>query len=314
MIRNKEKILFTAPFRRYGFLACLWLVALALIALPFAHRVQAAHPAKPTINIGTKNFDEEYVISAMYGLLLQEAGFSTKIHDLGQTPILQTALLKGDIDMYPEYTGTGVQVVLKHTQPIANAKKAYNFVKKGYRKFHLTWLDQSPMNDTNAVAVTKAFASKNHLKTLSDLAKIASNVKFAALSDCKDRPDCLGGLQNVYGMHFKDIVYVDSTTLTLQALQSGQVDAAEVFGTDGRIKKFNLVSLKDDKVIFPADHIAPVVRDSVLHKYSKIAPALNRLAPYLTNKAVIKMNVQYDIQHMKATDIARGFLKSKHLL
>jgi osmoprotectant transport system substrate-binding protein len=312
-----------APFHRlwrFG-AAALIAAALAVTFLPFARPSLAARPAahphtKALINIGAKNFDEEYIIADMYQLLLQKKGFQVKQHVLGSdAPPFQKALLRGQIDLYPEYTGTGLTVILGKPS-IANPIKAYDTVKNLYqKKYHLTWLEQAPMNDTNAVAVTQATASKYHLTNLSSLAKVASKLKFAALPECKGRPDCLGGLQKVYGINFSNVTYVTSTTLTLQALRAGQVDAAEVFGTDGRIKAYGLVSLPDDKAkVFPADHIAPVVRNSILKKYPVIRATLNSVAPYLTNKAVIRLNQQFDLNHVDAMTLARQFLKSKHLI
>lgn len=299
-----------------GLMAGAMLGAVALTSAPLASRSLAAQPsARATINVGTKNFGEEYLVSDMYKLLLEKHGFNVgKTHDLATTPVLHKALLRGQIDMYPEYTGTGLTVVLKKPGT-GNAIKAYDIVKTQYQKrFHLTWLLQAPMNDTNSVAVTQATAQKYHLNTLSDLAKVANKLSFAGLPDCKDRPDCLGGLQNTYGIHFKSITYVDSQPIMYKGLNSGTYDAIEVFTTDGPIKALKLKVLKDTKGIFPADHIAPVVRTSILNKYPRIKSILNPLARYLTTQALIKMNVQVVLNSKDPMAVARQFLKSKHLI
>src|ERR671933_2551907 len=135
------------PVKGRGFVAALLLGAAATVSLPMARTGLAAHPSshsrvQATINIGVKNFDEEYIIADMYQLLLQKAGFGVKQHVLGQTSILHAALLKGQIDLYPEYTGTGLVAVLKR-KAIANPVKAYDVVKNQYQKrFKLTWLEQ----------------------------------------------------------------------------------------------------------------------------------------------------------------------------
>ncbi|GAC1321805.1 MAG: hypothetical protein NVS2B16_01240 [Chloroflexota bacterium] len=311
-IKIKRNVLFT----RRGLVAAVMLGTLALSAAPSTGTTLAAGPAaKGTINIGTKNFAEEYVISDMYRLLLQKAGFNVpKTHDLAQTPILQKALLQGSIDLYPEYTGTGLGVVLKQTRSVTNAAQAYAKVKKGYKKFHLTWLAQTPMNDTNGVAVTQATASKYNLHTLSDLAKAAGKLTFAALPDCKDRPDCLGGLKSVYSVNFKSVQFIGSQPVMYKGVKSGLYDAIEVFTTDGPIKALKLVVLKDDRGIFPADHIAPVVRDSTLAKYPEVRTVLNKLAPYITTKAMIKLNVRAVLNSEDPMSVAQSFLQSKHLL
>ncbi|GAC1397111.1 MAG: hypothetical protein NVSMB52_10790 [Chloroflexota bacterium] len=301
--------------------ASLMLGAAALASLPQASTSFAAHPGshpavRATINVGTKNFGEEYLISDMYKLLLQKAGFNVNIHDLATTAILQPALVRGSIDLYPEYTGTGFSVVLKHTRINTNAIQTYAIVKSQYqKKFHLTWLVQSPMNDTNDVAVTQSTATKYHLHTLSDLAKVSSQLSFAGLPECKDRPDCLGGLQNAYGIKFKNVTYLGSQPLMYKGLSSGQFDAIEVFTTDGPIRANHLVVLADNKhAVFPADHIAPVVRDTTLAKYPQIRTILNRLPRYLTTQAIIRLNVQVVLNSADPLVVARQFLRSKHLL
>jgi osmoprotectant transport system substrate-binding protein len=302
-------------FRR-GLLAGALLSGVALTASPFAHTSLASRPhAGPQINVGTKNFGEEYVVSDMYALLLQKHGFSVgKTHTLATTQLLQKALTRGQIDLYPEYTGTGLEVVLGK-KGTASEAKAYATVKKLYQeRFHLTWLKAAEMNDTNGVAVTQATARKYHLKSLSDLAKVGSKIHFAAYPDCKGRADCLSGLQNTYHIKFGQISYVDSAPILYKGLQDGTYNAIEVFTTDGPLKALKPTLLSDPKGIFPADHVAPVVRASVLQKYPKIAAALNPLAKVLTTSAVKQLNVQVVLDGKDPMSVAQQFLKSKGLL
>jgi len=289
----------------------------ALTSAPFAATSQAAKPqAKATINIGQNNFSESEIIGDMYSLLLAKHGFGTKLHVLGSEPaLLTTAIRRGDLDIFPEYTGTGLQV-LGIKRIITSPTTAYNTVKNQYnQRFHITWLKQSAFNDTNGVAVTQATAKKYKLHTLSDLAKVAKNLTFAALSGCKSRPDCLAGLQSVYGIQFKTVNFLDAAPLRYTALKNGQADAIEVFTTDGPIRADHLVVLADDKhAVFPADHIAPIVRNSVLQKNPEIRKILDPLAGYLTINAMTKLNGQVVLQSQDALTVARNFLKSKHML
>lgn len=306
----------TPLFTRRGIVAALVLGGIALTAAPYAGTGIAAKPAvKAKINIGTKNFGEEYVISDMYKLLLEKNGFNVgATHDLATTPVLQQALRKGQIDMYPEYTGTGLEVVLKD-KGTANESKAYKIVSTQYKKkWNLIWLKASAFNDTNDVGVMKSTASQYHLKTISDLAKASKNLNFAALPDCKDRPDCLGGLKSVYKANFKNIAYVDSQPVMYKGLKDGTYDAIEVFTTDGPIQALKVTVLKDNKGIFPADHVAPVVRGTILKKYPKIKTILNKLASKLTLSKMISLNVQVVVQGKDHLTVARNFLKANHLL
>jgi osmoprotectant transport system substrate-binding protein len=304
-----------------GGVAILLLAALSVASFPLARVTSAARPATHsaatvTLNIGEKNFDEEFIVGDIYALLLQKAGFKYKLHVLGSEPgPFQTAMLRGQLDLYPEYTGTGLVGVLG-VPGIANQALAFKTVKRLYEKrYHFTWLQRAPMNDTNAVAVTSATASKYHLKTLSDLARVASQLSFIALPACQGRSDCLAGMQSAYGINFKNVTYVASTSLTTQALVGGQADAAELFSTSPVIKKDGLVVLADNKAkVFPADNLAPLIRDPVLRKYPKIAGILNKVEKYLTTQAVIGLNAKFDLLNQDALSIARKFLKSKHLL
>jgi osmoprotectant transport system substrate-binding protein len=316
MTRHDISIKRFPPTRR-RLIAGLVLGVAALASAPFATASQAAQPqAKPTINIGENNFSESEIIGDMYSLLLQKHAFGTKIHVLGSEPALPTtSLRRGDLDIFPEYTGTGLQV-LGIKRIIISPTTAYNTVKNQYAKrFQITWLQQSAFNDTNGVAVTAATSKKYHLHTLSDLAKVSKNLTFAALSGCKSRPDCLAGLQSVYRIQFKTINYLDAAPLRYSALKNGQADVIEVFTTDGPIRADHLVVLVDNKhAVFPADHIAPLVRNSVLQKNPEIRTILDPLARYLTTDAMTKLNGLVILQSQDAMTVARNFLKSKHLL
>jgi osmoprotectant transport system substrate-binding protein len=305
------------PPTRRRLIAGLVLGVAALTSAPFAATSQAARPqAKPTINIGEKNFAEEEIVGDMYSLLLQKHGFGTKIHVLGSEPALLTnAIRRGDLDIYPEYTGTGLQV-LGIKRIITNPTTAYNTVKNQYApRFHITWLQQSAFNDTNGVAVTATTSKKYGLHTLSDLAKAAKNLTFAALTGCKGRPDCLGGFQSAYGIQFKTVNFLDAAPLRYNALKNGQADAIEVFTTDGPIGANHLVVLVDNKhAVFPADHIAPLVRNTALQRNPEIRMILDPLARYLTTDAMTKLNGKVILQSQDAMNVARTFLKSKHLL
>lgn len=316
MTCDDDKIPMTSPVKKRRLvMAILVGAAFVMTATPFAHTSFAARPAKATINLGVKNFAEEYLLADMYQLLLQKAGFGVKQHILGQTSILQAALLRGDIDMYPEYTGTGL-IVLNHKGTVTNAATAYKLVKAQYEKrFHITWLKQSRMNDTNGVAVTQATSAKYKLHTLSDLARVANKLSFAGYPDCKDRPDCLGGLKSAYNINFKSKTYLGGAPLLYGGLKNGQFDVIEVFTTDGPIKANNLAVLKDNKrAVFPADHVAPIIRDSVLKKNPAIKSSLNKLTPYITTPAMIRLNGLVILQSKDAMVVARQFLQSKHLL
>jgi len=313
---NREELWKRTPFTRRRMLRAGMVAAIAISVAAYGSTSSASglKASGPTINVADKQFTESYLVADMYQDLLQAHGIPTQRHSFGTSDLAQAAILKGTIDLYPEYTGTGLTDILK-LPAISNASKAYNKVKTLYqKKFHLTWLAQSPFNDTNGVGLTKATADKYHIKTMSQLAKASSNLTFVGLAECKARPDCLAGMQKVYHVKFKKFIPTSSTAINYQYLLSGRADASEVFTTDPQIAHDNLVVPTDNLGLFPADHVAPVIRDSALKAYPQIKSILNKLAPLLTTTTMRQLNAKVDIGHQDHATVAKNFLKSHGLL
>ncbi len=293
-----------------------WQIAILLVVSIFA--VTAYGGGGPaTIKVGSKDFTEEFILAEMYSLLLEDAGFKVeRKFNLGGTPIAHAALVKGDIDLYPEYTSTGLLEVLKQS-PIANPKQVIDTVRKGYQeKFKLVWLDPAPFNDTQALATTKAVSQKYGIKTYSDLAAKAPQLRLGGPAEFAERADGIKGLQKAYGgFQFKEFKQLGTGSLRYQALTSGLVDVVVAFGTDGQISGLGLVLLKDDKSFYPVYQAAPVVRADTLEKNPKIAPALNKLVPLLTDDVMASLNWKVDGPEKKEfAAVAKAFLVEKGLL
>ncbi|MCC6148592.1 MAG: quaternary ammonium transporter [Anaerolineaceae bacterium] len=269
------------------------------------------------ISVGSKDFTEEFIVAEIYAHLLEHAGFKVERKlNLGGTPIAQAALVNGDIDLYPEYTSTGLLTVLKQ-KPIQDAGRIFDAVKKGYEEqFKLTWLEPSPFNNTQALAMTQASSDQYAIKTYSDLAEKAPKLVLGGPAEFLEREDGIKGLQQAYGgFEFKEIKQLGTGSLRYQALLDGQIDVVVAFGTDGAIKGNNLVLLKDDKVFYPIYNIAPVVRMDTLEKYPGIATALNKVAPLLTDDVMSGLNWQVDGPDKKEpADVAKAFLEQNGLL
>ncbi len=293
-----------------------WQIAILLVVSIFA--VTAYGGGGPTtIKVGSKDFTEEFILAEMYSLLLEDAGFKVeRKFNLGGTPIAHAALVKGDIDLYPEYTSTGLLEVLK-LSPIANPKQVIDTVRNGYQeKFKLVWLDPAPFNDTQALATTKAVSEKYGIKTYSDLAAKAPQLRLGGPAEFAERTDGIKGLQKAYGgFQFKEFKQLGTGSLRYQALTSGQIDVVVAFGTDGQISGLGLVLLKDDKSFYPVYQAAPVVRADTLGKNPKIAPALNKLEPLLTDSVMASLNWKVDGPEKKEfAAVAKAFLVEKGLL
>jgi osmoprotectant transport system substrate-binding protein len=290
-------------------------------AAPAASPVPSATdtPAGPvgTVKVGSKDFTEEFIVAEMYAQMLENAGFTVdRKLNLGGTPVAQAALVKGDIDLYPEYTSTGLLTVLK-LPAIQDPQQIFNTVKTEYEKqFQLTWLTPSPFNDTQALAMTQATADKYSIKTYSDLAQKAGSLVLGGPAEFMEREDGLKGLQKAYGgFQFKDTKQLGTGSLRYQALLDGQIDVVVAFGTDGQINGDHLALLHDDKVFYPVYNVAPVVRMDTLQKYPQIADVLNKLAPFLTDQVMSGLNWQVDgPTKAEPAAVAKAFLQQRGLL
>jgi osmoprotectant transport system substrate-binding protein len=290
--------------------------ALALIGASLGAGTLAgcASSSPDGVSVGSKDFTEELILGEMYAQLLERAGLSvSRKLDLGGTQVAMEALLRGDIDLYPEYTGTALVTELK-LSPGKDAAANYATVKRDYAaRYKLAWLNPAPFNDTQALATTQAVRSRYRLSTLSDLAQAAPQLRLGAIPEFTKREDGLPGLQRAYGgFRFKDVKLFD-IGLKYQALQSGQVDVVVAFGTDGQIDVDHLYVFVDDKHFWPVYQAAPVVRADALAKHPSIAPALDALAPLLTDGVMRGLNAQVDGEKKDPADVARAFLAAHAL-
>ncbi len=267
------------------------------------------------IKVGSKDFTEQFILGEMYALVLEDNGFKVERKlNLGGTPVAQAGLTSGQIDLYPEYTGTGLLTVLK-LPANSDQKQVFDTVAKAYKEqFNLVWLEPAPMNNTQALAMTQEAAKKYGIKTISDLATKASQLTIASTAEFQEREDGLPGLKKVYGgMNFKKLIPLDPG-LRYQALKNGQADVVEAFGTDGEISALKLVVLEDDKKLFPPYQVAPVVRQQVLETNPKISDVLNILAPKLTNESMQRLNYEVSGKQREPAEVAKEFLTQEALL
>jgi osmoprotectant transport system substrate-binding protein len=277
---------------------------------------QPAPAEAAPVRIGSKNFTEAILVAEMYALALEDAGIRVeRKFNLGATPVAHTALVNGEIDLYPEYTSTGLLEVLKQA-PIADAKGILEAVRKGYEEqFKLTWLEPSPFNNTNALAMTRQRAEELGIRTYSDLVARSGELKLGGPPEFPEREDTKG-LMAAYGFDPKFIgdnfVQLDTGALRYEALTKGDIDVVVAFGTDGQINGLGLALLEDDKNYYPIYQIAPVIRQDTLAANPAIAETLNKLAPLLTNDVMSGLNWQVDGPEKKEiADVARAFLQQQ---
>jgi osmoprotectant transport system substrate-binding protein len=267
------------------------------------------------IRVGSKDFTEQFIIGEMYALVLEKAGFQVERKlNLGGTPVAHAGLLNDEIDLYPEYTGTGLLTVLK--LPVSSDQQmVFDTISKEYKEqFDLVWLDPAPMNNTQALAMTQAKATELGIVTISDMAAQASDLILVGPPEFQAREDGLPGIQAAYGdFQLKEYKAVDPG-LRYRALVDGEADVTVAFGTDGEITAFDLVLLEDDKNLFPPYQVAPVVRQSALDANPGLAEALNAVAPLLTDATMQRLNYEVSGNQQEPAAVAKAFLTEAGLL
>ena len=264
-----------------------------------------------SIRVGSKNFTESIVVAELYAQTLEAAGYRvTRRLNLGSTQIAMAAIARGDIDLYPEYTGTALIDVL-HLAPMEDSRAILALVRGAFaRRYQLRWLDASPMNDSQGLATTQAIAERYALRTLSQLAPVASRLRLATIPEFLSRPDGIPGLQHRYGGFTFASVRTYDIALKYDALLDGRADVATAFTTDGTIATHKLVVLEDDKHLWPPYNVAPVVRETVAAREPRLVAALNALSAKITTAAAQSMNAQVEDRNADPADVAASFLRS----
>jgi osmoprotectant transport system substrate-binding protein len=262
-----------------------------------------------TLGVGSKNFTESFVIAEIYAQALEAAGLRVdRLFNLGSTQIAIAAMQRGNIDLYPEYTGTALIDVL-HQAPIHDPRLAFETVAREFeRRYGIIWLDPSPMNNSQALATTRAVAARYDLETLSDVARAAPRLRLATIQEFLARADGLPGLQKFYGgFHFLDVRTYD-IALKYQALLTGKADVASAFTTDGAIDVDALLLLRDDRQFWSAYNVAPIVRRAALSAHPRLANILNAVSPAITDRAARAMNAAVENDQQDPADVAAAFL------
>jgi osmoprotectant transport system substrate-binding protein len=280
---------------------------LAALALGIAASTAGAQPA---VRVGSKNFTEQFVLAELYAQALEASGIKVERKlNLGGTLIAHKALEEKQIDLYPEYTGTILLAVLKQ-ETMTDPKAVYDAVRDAYAKQGLVVLNQAPVNNTYVMVVRPETAQKYNLNTLSDLARVAKELKLGAGPEFRDRKDGIPGLKAKYDMEFKEDLQL-AIGLRYQALKNDQIQVVNGYSTDGMISAMKLKRLADDKRLWPPYYVVPVVRKDALDANPKIAEVLNRVSALLDDTSMAELNYKVDGDKMEPRDVARDFLKAK---
>jgi osmoprotectant transport system substrate-binding protein len=268
---------------------------------------------KPAVTIGDKNFAEENILGQLYTQSLEAKGFKVTLKEnVGSSEIIYKALTSGQIEMYPEYTGTLLSAIAGQTKEPSSAAAAYAQAKTFAEKHGATLLNYTPFYDSDALATLPSYASAHHLTSIADLKALGKSVTVGAPPEFATRFEGLLGLKQEYGVvpTFKPI----AIELSYKALESGQVDVQNVFSTDGQLLSGKFKVLADPKHVFGFQNVAPVVKQSVLTAEGPaFAETLNKVSSLLTIKAIQQMNAAVSIDKQSATTVAHQFLAANGL-
>ena len=278
------------------------------------------------VRVGSKIDTEGKLLGNMIVLALEANGIKTvNKTSLGTTKVVRAALLAGEIDIYPEYTGNGSFIFSEESSPVwKNAKAGYERVKTlDYEKNKMVWLEPAPANNTWAIAVRKDVATANKLKTLDDMARWISGggrFKLAASAEFAERSDALPAFQKAYGFTLKPDQLLTlaggdtAATIRAAAEKTSGVNAAMAYGTDGPLAALGLVIMEDTKGVQAIFAPAPVVREEALKKNPKIGDALAPVFKLLDGPTLQSLNAKIQLEGQDAKKVAGDFLKSKGLL
>ena len=291
------------------------LIILGLFIVIFGVYFSLNSEKDKTINIATKPMTEGYILGQMLTELIeQDTDLKVNITNGvgGGTSNIHPAIVKGEFDLYPEYTGTSWEAVLKKEDSYDESK--FDELQKKYKeKYNLEYVNLYGFNNTYGLAVNKDIAEKYNLKTYSDLAKISNNLIFGAEYDFFEREDGYKELQKVYNMNFKKQIDMD-IGLKYQAMKDKKIDVMVIFTTDGQLAISDVLVLEDDKKMYPSYRAGTVVRSEILSEYPELKPVLEKLNNILDDKTMADLNYQVESEGKKPEDVAREYLQEKGLL
>ncbi|MEX2194695.1 MAG: glycine betaine ABC transporter substrate-binding protein [Thermoleophilaceae bacterium] len=271
-----------------------------------------------SITIGSKNFTEQKILGEVFAQGFEAAGFTVeKELNLGDEATALRALEGGSIDAYPEYTGTALLSFFDvasediPTEPAA----AFEQARQGFEEMDLTAFPPTPFTSSNEVAVTQETAERLELETISDLEGEAGNLSLYGSPECRQRLDCLLGLQQVYGLEFEEFVPV-AIDLRHEVLENGRADVSIVFTTDPQIQRNNEVLLEDDQGMFPPYNSTLVMRDQIVEEagQEELTALVQQIQEGLTDEVMQELNARVDLDKETPEAVAQAYLSESGLI
>ena len=301
--------------RRLGLLLALVLVAAGCggSSRP-ASRTTGGSDGPAPLRIGTKNFAEQFLLGELYKQALEAKGFPVELKaNIGSTEIIHQALTDGALDMYPEYVGVLLSEVANVRRRPESPRAAYRLAAAYEQRRGFTMLATTPFSDQNALAVTPAYARRNDVRAIADLRKIDGTVRIGAPPEFQTRFEGLIGLSQLYGIRrAKASPYVIGKQYA--ALDSGKVDVAAVFTTDGQLADKRYVLLDDPRSVFGTQHVAPIISRAALRAHGpRLREVIDTVSKRLTASAMRRMNADVQLRGRAAAAVADQFLREQGL-
>jgi len=290
-----------------------WLLA-GLAALAIAATACGSTPSssgsKGNVTVAGFNFAESSIMAELYAQALEHDGYTvTRKLRLGTREVVAPAIKSGQIDLYPGYAATDLEYYNSGAgEASGDVNATVQKLNARLQPLGLEALTPSAAVDQNAFAVTKATAAKYNLTKLSDLTPIGNQLVLGAGPECPKRPFCLHGLENTYGIHFKDFKALDTDgPATRAAFANGTIQVGLVFSSDSDLNKLGLVVLQDDKHLENADNVVPIIRTKVAT--DEVKSVLNKISAGLDTKTLVTLNGQVELNHQDPDAVARAFLQ-----
>ncbi len=321
-MKNKTRLIRAVP---------LFLAALALFATAACGNVGGSSGSDsgsgggdgPTVTIGSKNFTEQYILGNMYAEALENAGFNVERNlNLGSEQIADRALQNGEIDLYPEYTGTALVAIHDYGEDrlaqLESPQATYEAARELYSKRDPanTMLEPASFNNTYGIFVRSNVAGEQDLETLSDLAEASPELTFISYSEFQNRSDGYPNMQDNYpAFDFQDTIIANQLGLRYQGIQQGdQGDVGVGFLTDGQLTSDELTVMEDEKNIWPFYNPAPVVRSDTLEENPEIREVLNEVTNSLDVEKMRELNGRVDLDQEDPEDVAREHLEEEGII
>lgn len=263
-----------------------------------------------TITVGSFNFPESEVLAEIYALTLEGRGFDVERQlDVGPRELLIPALQRGLVELVPEYAGSLLGFLggsASSDSATTHQRLAVELAPRG-----LTALSAAPAEDHNAFAISATTAENLNVESLSDLGSFAPGMTFGGPAECPERALCLKGLEDVYGLHFKEFIALDAGgPLTAQALNDGTIDVGLLFSSDPILRAGALTVLRDDRGLQPAENVTPVVSRMTLERFGPgVADALNAVSALLRTSDLRELNAA-TAAGRPAAEVAREWLRA----